>query len=157
MTTPNEKKKTSILRVVLIVFATLSVIVLAMSIPFMSAQKEMALKLKLSELPSTLAGLKVNLEYYKQESGNYLAIEAYPPDPSPEGQLWDREGSGAFRTLGFEPMTGTVYGSYWVELSDDGTSFTAFATSDIDGDGVRATFAATNEKDPERLTPEDVF
>lgn len=72
----------------------------------------------------------------------YEAFESFVEVPSPvprpvegltKGSVPWRPGSG-FDTLGWSP-DGEVRGTYWVELSPQGTDFTVHGAIDIDGDG----------------------
>ncbi len=139
------------------VLLLLGILVSVAFVMFLNGQRQMILKSKMSELPSFLMGVKVAEEYYKETHARKLAIEPYPAAPSAVARTWENEASGGFDTLGVTPMGTSVYGSYWVEVSEDGQTFTAHGAADIDGDGVRASYAATHEKGPELVTPKDVF
>jgi len=101
--------------------------------------KEMQNKAKRSELPMNLKSIQTIQQMYFSENKIYVPVKAYPQKTSLEDQEWIITESG-----GFEPM-GTVRDSYWVEVSKD--DFTAYGISDVDGDGVYATYTATKAQE----------
>ena len=153
----NTEKKRSILMSLVRVFALLTIIaVVAYFFVLRPNMIIMQQKSKRSELPVTIKSIKTALTYYHDMENKYISIDAYPKNPGAEAKPWKVEESGGFQTIGFSYDFGSVYGSYWVDASE--TDFTVYGISDIDGDGVFATYTATKNKDPELLnTDNDVF
>lgn len=149
-----NKEKRSGLSSVMRVFAILVLIVVcAYFFVIRPGQTEMQMKLKRAEVPVNLKIIKSMLEYHKESSGKYISIEAYPKTTSTTPQDWIESESGGFEKISFVPMT-YAYGSYWVEAAED--DFAVYGISDIDGDGVYATYKATKSMNPTLLT-KDVY
>ena len=113
---------------------------------------------KRAELPLMIAEIK------KAQLANhdllmfYVDAEPYPPQPSATPQTWNVADSGGFKDIAWSPGADvTVYGSYAIKVSEDGSDFTITGVSDIDGDGVFATYIATKDTDPERKTGESIY
>ena len=109
---------------------------------------EMQFKAKRSELPVNLKAIQTTMQAYKDMEGKYIAVQAYPKEVGTEPQTWVEAESGNFQKIGYAPFS-QVYGSYWVEVTE--TDFTAYGISDIDGDGVYATYVATSKENPKSL------
>ena len=116
--------------------------------------KEMQNKAKRSEVFINLKSIQTIQQMYFSENDTYVPAEAYPKKTSVEPQKWVIAESGGFEKMGFEPM-GTVRGSYWVEATKN--DFTAYGISDIDGDGVYATYTATKSQEPTLTTENNVY
>ena len=114
---------------------------------------QLQMKSKRAELPVIVKSIKMAMQYYKEETGKYISIEAYPKKTSTTPQEWVEAESGGFATIGLVPDF-YQYGSYWVEATED--DFTVYGISDIDGDGVYATYKATKSENPKAVN-EDVF
>lgn len=88
----------------------------------------------------------------------YVDAEPYPKTPSSVAQPWIIAESGGFTTIAWSPGNdASVYGSYAIKVSEDGSDFTVIGVSDIDGDGVFATYTATKDTDPKRTTDQGIY
>ena len=121
----------------------------------------MAKKSKLIDLPSTLKMIQMTLLQYAEQND----IKSFPniaPYPSKEGlgenrQVW-KDSETEFTNYYFngESLVGETFGSFWVEGTESG--FTAYGISDIEGDGVFATFQISNtSQNAKQITGPDVF
>jgi len=136
---------------VLIVGTFVIGIVAAIAIPnFVSMQY----KTKRSEIPMNMKAIKTMQVAYRQNFDVYVPAAAYPRTPSKEAQAWVVSESGGFQTLGWQP-DGAVRGSYSVTTTAN--DFEIIGLSDIDGDGVYATYRATSSANPVAITPIDVY
>ena len=132
----------------------------------------------------TLAGIRhVSIGHYESDDV-YIGVEPYPPLSSgTKGQPWDYDASGGFKTLGFcadskgpsgcprqrgkqvpeDPETAElVLGTYWVTLVKPNAKgayldFNAYGVVDLDGDGVYATYVATQSTTPTAITEDSVY
>ena len=121
-------------------------ILAAIAIPnFVSMQY----KTKRSEIPTNLRNIKTAEVEYEQNYDVYIKCSAYPSSPTKTTQQWTPGSSGGFKTLDFKP-DGDVRGSYMVSTAT--TNFTATGLSDVDGDGVQATYVATKSENPNSPT-----
>ena len=112
-------------------------------------------KTKRSEIPSNLKGIKSAQIAYESDFDQFVNCSQYPSSPSKATQQWTVSNSGGFKTIGWRP-DGDVRGSYWVVTS--AVDFTAYGISDVDGDGVYATYMATKTMNPNApITPPDVY
>ena len=116
---------------------------------------------KRAEVPSNVSAIKKMEEAYQagEESGNYIAATAYPGSTPGTAQVaWVASSSGGFKTLGWSP-NGSVRGVYSVTTSGSGSTadFKVVGISDVDGDGVFATYIATKSTNATRTTPPDVY
>ena len=106
-------------------------------------------KAKRAEIPMNLKSIKTAQLMYEQNFDVFVSASPYPPYPSKTTNMWVKSSSGGFATLDWQP-DGDVRGSYWIEVSS--TNFTATGISDIDGDGVYATYVATKSENPNSPT-----
>ena len=127
-------------------------ILAAIAIPnFVSMQY----KSKRAEIPQNIKAIKIAEVAYMQDYDVYVKCSAYPSTPTKTTQQWMKASSGGFKTIDFTP-NGDVRGSYMV--STTATNFTATGVSDVDGDTVYATYAATKTENPNNpTTPADVY
>ncbi len=113
---------------------------------------------KRAEAPANLDGIKTSQLAYEAAFDTY--VECATPYPRPvdalDGELVPWPGGGCFDELGWAP-DGDVRATYWVEVDADGSSFTAHAMVDLDGDGIPAHFVATPRENTYAVTPPDVF
>ena len=109
---------------------------------------------KREELPRIIKLIVQAEKSLQKAKGVYVSAAPYPLAPSQKPQLWDSSLSGGFETLGFEPE-GSIRGSYSVTITEDG--FRVLGISDIDGDGVFATYVATESMEASLQTPSDVY
>ena len=114
----------------------------------------MQYKSKRAEVPMNLMRIKIAEVEYEQDYDVYVKCSAYPSTPTKTTQMWINVASGGFKTLDFRP-DGDVRGSYMV--STTAYNFTATGISDVDGDGVYATYVATKSIRPILITPPDVY
>ena len=127
-------------------------ILAAIAIPnFVSMQY----KSKRAEVPQNLKAIKTAEIAYENEFDAYVKCSAYPASPTKTTQIWTKSASGGFKTIDFTP-SGEVRGSYMVSTAQ--LNFTATGISDIDGDGIYATYIATKSENPNSpLTAPDVY
>ena len=92
---------------------------------------------------------------YVRTHGDFVYSSEYVPDDRPgiEPREWP-EGSG-FDTLGWRP-TDVVRGSYRV-IRRTPNDFMISCITDVDGDGVHASWTATRYLNVVRTTPEDIY
>ena len=108
---------------------------------------------------SELATLEVS---YKAKFDRYHPAKPWPraqDDLNPVKVPWSKKGvKSPFDELGWAPE-GLHLGAYWVEVSKDGTSFTAFGALDADGDGVPAIYTVGTDTahQVKRVTAEGVY
>lgn len=126
----------------------------AISIPnFISMQY----RAKRSEIPVNLKGIKTAQIQYEANFSEFVPCSRYPYSPSKASQEWDITSSGGFERIGWAPDQG-VRGVYQVEVINGGRNFRATGISDIDGDGVYATYVATKSENPTSpITGPDVY
>ena len=127
-------------------------ILAAIAIPnFVSMQY----KSKRAEIPQNLKAIKIAEIAYENEFDVYVKCSAYPASPTKTTQIWTKSASGGFRTIDFTP-SGEVRGSYMVSTAQ--FNFTATGISDVDGDGVSATYITTKSSNPNNpTTAPDVY
>ena len=109
----------------------------------------MQYKSKRSEVPMNLKGIKTAEISYESNFDVFVTASAYPSSPTKTVNTWVKASSGGFATMGWAP-DGDVRGSYSVATST--TDFTANGISDVDGDGVNATYTATKSNNPNSPT-----
>ena len=127
-------------------------IVAAIAIPnFVSMQY----KSKRAEIPMNLKSIKTAQIMYEQDFDTFVPAAMYPPYPTKTTNMWIKSASGGFEVIDFQP-DGDVRGAYWVEVSAN--NFTATGISDVDGDGVYATYVATKSENPNSpITAPDIY
>jgi len=137
---------------VLVVGTAVLAVVAAIAIPnFVSMQY----KSKRAEIPMNLRSIKTAQMAYMQEFDVFVKCAAYPATPTKTTNQWTRSASGGFHTIDFTP-DGDVRGSYMV--STTATNFTVYGLSDVDGDGVYATYVATKSENPNMpITAPDIY
>ena len=116
--------------------------------------KEMMYEAKRAEIPQNLRAIRVAEVAYESEFDVYVKCSAYPTTPTKTTQQWTKSASGGFKTIDFMPI-GDVRGSYMVSTAQ--FNFTATGISDVDGDGVYATYITTKSMNPTLITPPDVY
>ena len=133
-------------------------ILAAIAIPnFISMQY----KAKRGELPTNVKAIKTSEIQYESAYSAFVNCDAYPAGTSKTTQQWIVSSSGGFETLNWQP-DGDVRGSYAVTTTGGGSGsqsdFTIVALSDVDGDGVQATYTATKSSNPTNpTTAADVY
>ena len=94
---------------------------------------------------------------YEAQGGAYTECQPYPPKPSGRSpQPWVSAESGGFATINYKADV-DVFGSYSVTVAADGMDFTVTGVSDIDGDGVYATYTATSRSKAQLITGKDIY
>lgn len=129
-------------------------VVMVLSLPGQLAQRHAP---KRGEVPANVDGIKTALVAYQADSLAFVALPAWPRPPEAtdeEATPWSSH--PAWDTVGWAP-DGPVYGSYWVERSEDGTDFTVFGVQDIDGDGEKAWYTATKSINTLFLNESDTY
>ena len=114
----------------------------------------MGFKAKRAEVPLNLRTIKTAQMQYESQWKQFVPAKPYPPTPTKTTQRWEGGNSGGFKVLDWQPG-GEVRGSYWVEVH--GEDFTAYGVSDLDGDGVYATYIATKSENPHLITTPNVY
>ncbi len=135
-------------RIVLIAtFGALGVACMGCALPFAALAipnfVEMQYRAKRAEVPANVDGLKTAELAYDAAFDEFVPVRAHPRRPEHLGKEpvpW--HGNPDFEMLGWAP-DGDVRGTYWVEVSPDGSDFTVFGMGDMDGDGVPALYTAT--------------
>ncbi len=108
---------------------------------------------KRAEVPFVLENLR-NINLQTQSAG--VSLKAHPIYPEiGKGELrkWPEKTEEGTETLKITAFY--VRGSYGMDVTEDGFRLTGII--DVDGDGVQATYIATDKSDPKRTTAEDVY
>ena len=103
------------------------------------------LKAKTAEAKSNLGAIRLGEEAYFTEKEEYVDCAATPTAdgfPGKKAIDWSDDGNN-FVKIGFSAK-GQVYYQYAVDAADDGVSFEASATGDLDGDAEKAVFKITD-------------
>ena len=111
-----------------------------------------------TEVPANIQAIRTAELAYDASFDEFISAPPAPTQPwevGKEQRPWDWDTPG-FSTLGWAP-DGMVRGSYWVEVVDRGTDFVVYGVTDIDGDGVAATFTATKSINPTMITSNSVY
>ena len=122
---------------------------------------EMQLKAKRAEIPSNVKALKEAQEIFNSENDRYLYVSQHPRmQPGKDAVSWESGNSG-FNNLNWHP-DGKVRGVYSVTTTatsrrTPGGDFKVIGISDIDGDGVYATYTATKSINVRMITPNSVY
>ena len=118
------------------------------------------LKMKRGEVPSNMKAIKTSQLQYEANMNSFVKCAPYPfGTPGRDTKQWVKASSGGFETINWAPY-GDVRGQYWVVTSESRNSndFTIYGISDIDGDGVYATYTATKSTNPTApITAPDVY
>ena len=114
------------------------------------------LKAKTAEAKSNLGAIRLGEEAYFTEKEEYVSCAATPTAegfPGKNAINWS-DGDNNFVKIGFSAK-GQVYYQYAVDAADDGASFEASATGNLDGDDEQAVFKITDNGS--WTIPTDVF
>ncbi len=112
------------------------------------------------EVPKIVEELRKFENVHHGAFDEYVSVEStprLPHDLNGEAVPWvntaglDKIGFSLEQHLGLTE----VYGSYKIVATDKG--FTVTGSSDLDGDGIRATFVATETESVRQTTPDDVY
>ena len=112
-----------------------------------------------SEALMNLLAIRICQESHRAEYDVYLECKPSPPGGGNDSILDPWVDAGGFEKVGLEPADRVRY-QYAVTVSEDGKSFMATAVSDLDDNGVRATYTLCNTSpdypDPTK-DPEDEY
>lgn len=133
----DKKKKGFTLIEMMIVIAIIALLA-TIAIPnYVNFQK----RAKTAEAKANLGSIRTCEEAYKAEHDVYLTCDANPGSvPAGTTSAWT-SGDANWEAIGFEPK-GNVRYQYAV-TAVAGTSFSATAVGDLDGDGTNSTFTIT--------------
>ena len=98
------------------------------------------------EIPKNIRAIKTAQFMYEYEWDEYVKCSAYPAKASKNPQQWIASESGGFQTISFAP-NGDVRGSYMVSTTVMDCKI--MGISDVDGEGVFATYIATKSTNPQ--------
>ena len=137
---------------VLVVIAVVAVLALV-TIPLWLGTSK---KSKRAEVPLNVDAIKTAEITYEAGFHEYVSAEAAPRAMTavdPEKVAW--EPTEGFVELAWQPPTEEVWGAYKVVAGEEG--FTVTGTCDVDGDGKRAIYTATQSDNATRVTDESVY
>jgi hypothetical protein len=97
-----------------------------------------------SEAKSNLGAIRATQVAYSAEWNKYTPCKPSPPEGGTDAVPDEWKNAGGFEMIGFAPE-GKVYYQYAVEVGDNGQSFRATATGDLDGDGKPTVFFITDD------------
>ena len=127
------KKTYFLLRQVLIIIIVI-VVIGVISLPKLVKFNQR--RMRISEAKAVLETIRDYEEVYRGQFDKYIACSANPSTvPQAQKASWDVENQTGWQDIGFELSNGTYY-QYEVVTSMDGFTFTAYARSDLDGDGI---------------------
>ncbi len=106
------------------------------------------------ELPLIVDEIRKFELAYQRPFGEYLSAPYAPRPPTAvDGEKAPWQGNAGYEKLGFSPVEALgveeLYGTYRVAITESG--FTVTGTADIDGDGERSVYVAT-ESEPAHPT-----
>ena len=127
-------------------------ILAAIAIPNFVAMQYRA---KRAEIPSNMIGIKTAVLAYDAAFDTFIQQNSFYPSSSvgKTQQAWPP--GSAFDTVGWSP-DGRVRGAYKV-VSISSTDFRVTGISDVDGDGVQATFTSTKSINVTMNTSNDIY
>jgi len=99
-----------------------------------------------AEVFRNLDAIRTCQERYFSEHGVYLECKVSPPHGGTDVEPDQWMDEGGFSEIDFEP-SGKVLFQYAVEVSDDGQSFIATATGDLDEDGEKVIWTLDSRAD----------
>ena len=122
---------------------------------------EMQYRAKRAELPVNVSALQTAEIGYDAINDGYVAAVAHPPVIPGKAPVEWGGGNRGFTELGWVP-DGDVRGQYEIitvagRKGTDGGSFTVFGRSDIDADGVEASYTPLRTLRPVPVTAADVY
>lgn len=107
------------------------------------------------ELPGNVDAIRAAELAWHATTGQYLALPLAPRAVSALGkQAVPWTPTPDWTALAWQP-DGPVRGAYWVVLTP--TGFEVHATCDVDGDGVRAEYMASESQNAHIVTPVSVY
>jgi Tfp pilus assembly protein PilE len=111
---------------------------------------------KRAEVPLNVDAIRTAEITQREAFDEYVSAKTAPRDPTTlDARAVPWEPSSGFVKLAWKPVQAEVYGTYSVTATADG--FTVVGTCDVDGDGERAEFRATQDENARMVTPEDVY
>lgn len=137
---------------ILIGVAVLAVAILIL-VPFLLSSNKSSRRDEVEALVNAIRQAEID---YHDAFGEYVSAEAAPRPPhavGPEPVAWNP--TEGFRKLSWAPEADEVYGSYQVQADKHG--FKIIGSCDVDGDGERAVFEATQEQAAQRTTASGVY
>lgn len=112
-------------------------------------------KARRAEVPGNVDGIQTAELAWYAAHGRYLSAPAAPRPVLGVGKdSVDWVSAPEWTTLGWRP-DGKVRGAYWIVLTP--TGFEVHGTCDIDGDGIRAEYLATESQNALIVTPPAIF
>jgi type IV pilus assembly protein PilA len=148
----------------LMIVVAIIAILAAIAIPtFLQFQ----LRAREAEARTNLHSIRVCEEAYAAENDQYLDCADYPAvaDLGRTQNDWDRDASGGFVVIGFEPdgkvrynyavaaLDADAVGTYITDDADDKPHFEAIATGDVDDDDTDVVLAVTRKVSTPRKYP----
>lgn len=116
----------------------------------------MQYRAKRAEVPANVQAIQTAEMAYDASFDEFISAPTAPAwDIGKHQSPWPRDAPG-FSTLGWAP-DGEVRGAYWVEVVDGGNDFIVYGVSDVDGDGIQATFTATKSINPTMITSNSIY
>jgi type II secretory pathway pseudopilin PulG len=111
---------------------------------------------QLGEVEETVNAIRQAELDYHDAFGEYVSAEAAPRPPhavDPNPVPWTA--TDGFRKLSWAPAAAEVIGSYQVQA--DGAGFKVIGACDVDGDGQRAVFEATQDQAAHAVTGSGIY
>lgn len=111
---------------------------------------------RLEELEKNVNAIRIAEIQYREAFGEYISADAAPRPPhAVDGNPVPWIPSNGFRKLSWAPDAETVIGSYQVQADKEGFKVIGFC--DVDGDGERATYEATQDKEAYAVSGSGVY
>ena len=114
----------------------------------------MGFRAKRAELPHIIQQIRSAQIAYEAKHNSYVTCPPYPATPTKTTQQWEASQAIGFSKLGWKP-DGDIRGVYGVTVTS--SDFNVLGISDLDGDGVFATYMATKSEEPRLLTPSHIY
>jgi len=121
----------------------------------------MQYRAKRAEIPTNVSSIRTSLINYEAEFDAYIETSPHPEGPpDAQARIWGG-GNMGFNELGWAP-DGNVRGQYWVTTNTrtkgaTGSDFIVWGRSDIDNDGIYATYTATKSINTTFLNNNDTY
>jgi hypothetical protein len=121
-----------------------------------SRLEEPILKAATAEVSSMLSLIRTCQMAYQVENGVYRECMPSPPGGGTDAVLDAWVDAGGFGDIGFAPEGGVRY-QYAVTVSSDGRSYRVTATGDLDKNGVKVIYTATNSSPVPKKEPANEY